>query len=200
MRLPVKTWLRPTLLLAALLVLLGTPVFCKNNPQLLLLKESRIWINGHSTFHPFSSETQTFEMTAKVSSNILENPEILSSSPEKAIQHILQNKQITQLGLHIDVESLKSGDREFDRSLYRLMKSKTHKAIIFNLKSHELHPFDTPSTFNITAEGDLEIAGVKKTISVRTIAFIEKDSLRFTGKKTLLMSDYGIQWHSFKKK
>ena len=135
-------------------------------------ESSTVVIKGTSSLHDWESKAETVE--AELIGNLGETSSIVN---------------IKQLMLNIEVESIKSGKRIMDGKTFSALEGKKHPQIIFELS--EIIEVRQDSVF---ASGVLTIAGKPQTIELATAYQIQEDfSIKVTGTKDLLMSDFGIK-------
>jgi hypothetical protein len=160
------------LLFAALL--LPQPVPAQSAPQLKLLPESRVWVDG-------SSNRDDWTVTA---------PDVdgfVVLAPGQGELRIQQGRFSVPAGKM-------TGGRGpiMDRLMYNALKSSEHPNIVYELTSATATP-NGANKFNLQTRGRVTIGGVAREITGTVEAErLANGNLRFTGKHPLLMSEYGM--------
>jgi polyisoprenoid-binding protein YceI len=140
-----------------------------------LIERNEMIIKGTSNLHDW-------EMDAK---NVKGNMEA----------DIKDNKilSINSLALDIDVNSIKSGKSLMDKKTYNALKSEFYPEIRFNL-SGITDMTDNEKGQLLTAKGVLSIAGINKSIRIKTLGSMNNNGeLSFKGSKSLKMSDFNVE-------
>lgn len=140
------------------------------------LKDSKISIQGTSNIHDWESAVTQVkaEGTLTVEDNLL--------------------KALPALKVTMAVEGIESSKGSvMDKKTYKALLYEEHPNIIFELKKLTgLKP--TADQQNLTASGNLTIAGTTKLVDMKVIA--EKTAagdFRFTGSKALKMTDFNME-------
>jgi len=94
--------------------------------------------------------------------------------------------EITSLHITMPAESIKSGKKGMDKKAYEAMKTKSHKNVIFDLKSAS----KLGDTWTLT--GTFNIAGTKKQVSIKAKETKKGDLYGLTGSYSFKLSDYQI--------
>lgn len=138
---------------------------------LLLKPESRLWLEGDSTMHPYKSEASTLSARVEVSGD--------AAAPYAA--------GLRALEVVVPVAGLKSGKGGLDKNLRKHLKAAEHPDISFKMARYEV----VSSTF-IRVFGALAVAGVEKPAELESALSQTEGGARATGSEELLMSDFGI--------
>jgi hypothetical protein len=162
--------------------------------EFFLMPESQIWIDGNSTFHPFSAKAEAFEAKIVLNSAKKETDGRQSGQLARAF---IQERSMAQFDVKVRVESLKSGNRDLDNNLYNVMKRKDYPEIRFSMDQYLSPENEKSGTFNIEVTGQLQIAGVTKTISLTSMVVVKDDWIHLKGQKAILMTDFGMTPPSF---
>ncbi len=94
---------------------------------------------------------------------------------------------ISELRIIVVGESLKSGKSGMDKNAYEAIKTKDHKEITFTSKNVRV------SGNNVTATGDLIIAGTKKNTSITATCTVQSNGeINCKGSKKIKMTDYNV--------
>lgn len=161
-----------TLLNAALAVLLlALPAAAA---ELALAPSSRLWLEGDSSLHPYSSTAAVLNLAFT-----LEAP-----GPAAAA---ISTKAPARMTLRIPVADLKSAHAGLDKNLRKTLKAAEHPDIVFTLRSYAL------KDGNITAEGELTVAGRSRGVVLAARYGARDGAVTVEGEQALLMSDFGIK-------
>jgi len=161
-------------LLAGVLIVLATTA---RAGSLVLAPESRLWLEGDSTLHPYKS---TATQLAVVGEAAAESP-----------AGLLQAGAVAGFALTVPVKGLKSGKKGLDENLYKAVQAEEHPDILFRMDRFSAVP--SGEGFRVTAEGALTVAGREKPVTLEADAEIAGGRLRVTGTEPLLMTDFGIK-------
>ncbi len=131
---------------------------------------SKVLIKGTSTLHDWESIVEKTD--AQLSTN---NP----------------NTNIETLNVKVDVLSIKSGKNLMDKLTYKALKADEYPNITFIFKKGEIIKEDT-SYVDIKLIGDLSIAGVTKSVAVKTKINKQGKPIVLKGTHMLKMTDFGI--------
>src|SRR5688572_7253961 len=141
---------------------------------------SKIKVDGTSTVHEWTVESQTFKATMEVPADFASNPAAAKSA---------------KVEVTIPVRSLKSGKTAMNNIMWEAMKMKEHPNIVYKLI--ELTPKaggaqGTSAQFD--AKGTLTVAGVTRTNTMPvTIEKTGDNKAKATGTTTVKMTDFGIK-------
>jgi polyisoprenoid-binding protein YceI len=147
--------------LKALLLILTLPAAAQAAPD-------RVWLNGDSTLHAFSS-------TATIVN----------------IQAVFAKGLPGTLEVEIPLSGLKSHSAGLDKNMRKALKEEKTPVLRFELTRYDAGA-ERPGPFAIKAEGKLTIAGVTRETVLEAAGQVEKDGLHVIGTKELLMTDFGI--------
>lgn len=152
-----------------------------SEPRLVpVVSESRIWIEGSSNVNTFECVAGTFEGEAS------------SSSTEG---QSLPTPDHWEVRVSVPVRDLDCGQRRMNRDLFESLKAEDHPNIRFEyLRTLHVEPdLDWDRRIQLQVEGDLEVAGVTRTIRIHaTGTRSDEGSLTIEGEKGILMSDFSI--------
>jgi hypothetical protein len=145
--------------------------------QLRLEAASRVWLEGTSTLHPFSSTSTAVAVKLDPGA---------AASPQEIAQHGPELFTVT-----IPVKTLKSGESGLDKNLYKAMQARAYPEIRFLLRHYAaaVGADDVP----FKAEGQLTIHGVEKPVTLEGTGRTDSQTLVADGTYSLLMSDYGVK-------
>lgn len=137
------------------------------------IKDVKIFINGTSTIHDWTSEATDIKGSAAV--NVAEGK--------------LTN--ISALSLKVKVEGIESTKgRIMDNKTYNALESGDHPYITFTLASAKITP--KGDKIQVVATGPLTIAGSTRTVQVTAMGTYQGEHIHFSGSKDLKMTDFGI--------
>jgi len=143
--------------------------------SLSLAPGSRLWIEGDSTLHRWSSTSTALGFQA--------------DSPEGNIGTIVQDGLVAGVKVSIPVSSLQSGEKGLDKNMRKALKADANPDIVFSMIRYKV---DLPGS-KLLASGTLTIAGEKKEISIEAPFRLQDGRLVIDGQYPLLMTDYGVK-------
>lgn len=181
-----KSTLRVVPILAAL-SLVATLVHAATG--VVLRPESKLWLEGKSTVHEFSSKAT--RLVATFDHDPAQLPDDATNGD--AVERLIRAKGIRAMDVVVPVADLHSGKTGLDRNMQKALLASQHPEIRFHLASYELGE-DTPAgTMKIDAKGAVTVAGVQRDIRMAVTAVREGDAVRVRGSAPLLMSQFGIK-------
>ena len=135
-----------------------------------LAPESKIWIEGDSSVHPWSCKATKF--TAGISADPA------AEQPARS------------LALHIPVEAIECGSGLMNGNLRNALKAEDYPTIEYKLITARRLPGDGVI---LQTRGELSIAGHKRPVNITVDAAVNPDgSIYAIGKMPLKMSDFGV--------
>ncbi len=156
---------------ALLSVLLVLTALAQARP-IKLAKESKLWIEGDTNFHPWSCTARTVDARAGAEVSAWAQP-------------------ARSLALRVPVTDLDCGSRFFNGKLRDALKSDEHPAIEYRLLSTERVAGEGVV---LQATGALTIAGRTRRVTFVVEAATSSDgSIYAIGAVPLLMSDFGVE-------
>ena len=175
-----------TCLILMLVIIQVYLVKAQDAPQYkyIISSESKLWFEGTSTLHGYKCVAKEITGSFIMKEMISDSTTIRFSNA--AIAGILQ----------IPVLSIDSGKGKMDKKMRKLLKADDHPEIIYELTSLELtaSPEAGKDQVHLKTMGNVKVAGVEKTIALEVIGNFEANgTLRFTGSKKLLMTDFNIK-------
>ncbi|MBK5285371.1 MAG: YceI family protein [Bacteroidia bacterium] len=145
-------------------------------------KENDMKLSGTSTIHDWVMEAKTFTGEAQF---------VLKPGTEN------QLISITDLAFSLVVTNLKSDKKKLDMNAYEALKATQHKNIFYTLISAKVSP-GGENKYLITTEGNLNIAGFRKEVTMNVYGVVNKDgTITCTGTYKLKMTDYQVTPPSF---
>jgi len=142
--------------------------------------QSRVWLKGDSTLHPFTinATSQAFTLSfAKGTSDVAA---------------ALAAQEPATMTLTIPVYGLKSTEsKSMDRNTQKALKAAKNPDITFTMTSYQAKPED--GGYKISAQGQLSIAGVEKPETIEADARVAKDGVAIDGQEPVIMSDFGVK-------
>lgn len=160
------------------------PVRAENAGRALLAPESRLWLEGNSTLHPFHS-------TATQMSGALELSVPGPAAGERLLD-LVRAGLARDMNVRIAVKGLKSGKKSLDKNMYEAMKADQFPEITFRLETYGTGEAGA-GALPIRAKGRLSIAGRENPVELDVEARAAEGGLAVTGAKEILMTDYGIK-------
>lgn len=164
------------MLRCALLLLLAVPARA-TAWDVSLSPDSRVWLEGDSTLHPFSSTATAVDFSLRVEGKGAGLDEALASGAAAA------------LTLRIPVAGLKSGHAGLDKNLRKALKADAHPDIVFTLSKYELQEGGAA----LEMVGELRIAGAARPVAVGADLERAGGRLAAEGRVDLSMSDFGVK-------
>jgi polyisoprenoid-binding protein YceI len=141
-------------------------------------KENDMKLSGISALHNWSLETKTFTSEAQ-----------FGFKPGN--EHQLAS--VNSLTFSVAVVNLKSGKKGLDKDAHNALKADPYRNIFYT----QLLATITPAGGNkshVKTEGNLNIAGVTKKVSINVDCIVNKDgTITATGSYKLKMTDYGVK-------
>ncbi len=141
---------------------------------------SKVKVDGTSTVHDWTVESQILKGTMEVPADFASNPAAAKSA---------------KVEVTIPVRSLKSGKTAMNNIMWEAMKMKDHPNIVYKLL--ELTPKaggTQGASAQFDAKGTLTVAGVTRTNTMPvTIEKTGDDKAKATGTTTVKMTDFGIK-------
>ena len=143
--------------------------------------ESKLWLVGDSSLHAYSSTAHNLKVACGFQS-------------DKPVYEQMTSGQLKSLDVVVPVKDMRSGKDGLDKNMQKALKAEENPNILFHLEKYTV----TPSTIQsqgmaIKAMGILEVAGVKKEITLDGTLTQEGRGLRIQGVEDLLMTDYGVK-------
>jgi len=170
-----QKWAIATALFAAVAVFAADTVRFESRPG------SKVKVDGTSTVHDWTVESQIVKGTMEVPADFTSNPAAAAKN--------------TKVEVTIPVRSLKSGKTAMNNIMWEAMKMKDHPNIEYKLL--ELTPKSggaQGSSAQFDAKGTLTVAGVTRTNTMPvTIEQVGDGKAKATGTTTVKMTDFGIK-------
>jgi len=149
-----------------------------NATGIQVLPGSKLWIEGTSTMHGWSS------VATQVALTVAPAPTNLDAAMRSGTDKIV---------VSVPVAEMRSGKDGLDKNMRKTLKSDAHPAIVWKLQHYALAEGATPDSFTVRATGLLSVAGAEKVIEVEGRVRREGANLRLRGTAPLLMSDFGLK-------
>lgn len=136
-----------------------------------------VTINGTSNLHNWDEKVETVTGDAAVKWNA-----------DKSFD-------LNKISIKMDVHSIKSHEGSaMNNNTYKALKGDANPQIIFTLDAPLKSIKDNSAESDVTTNGSLTIAGVKKTVNIKVKIMMQKNSLlAFEGSETIKMTDYNIK-------
>lgn len=140
--------------------------------QYVIAPTTTLTLKGTSTLHDFECTTTNIQGTIEMDS---------------------LRKVFTRAAITIPVKDIHSGNSSMDENMYESLKAEEYPSITFLLERHEVLR-DTVQKLI----GKLTISGTEKSIEIPITIQQKRDgTLSVSGKKKILMTDFGIKPPSF---
>jgi len=147
----------------------------------LVQATSSISINGTSTLHDWFVNAEKMEGSLQVDT-------------KKKINNYIKKGAISLANLIIPVSSLRSEKGEtMDNKMYRALKIDEYPEIFFTLKIPVQFESINETQRALNIAGTINIAGVKKIITIQTMTYLTNGIVTFSGKVPLKLSDFDIE-------
>lgn len=172
----------PVMMVLAGLTLLATHALA--DAPLGLRPGSRLWLEGNSTLHAFTS-------TATVVNVSLAAAEVGSEIPWVSL---VREGYVRSFDLTIPVRGLKSGKAGLDKKMYEALAAGAHPEIIFHLIRYDVTASTAPREgLPVKASGALTVAGVTREVEIEGRVEPATGGMILRGRKELLMTDFGVK-------
>lgn len=144
--------------------------------------ESSMTVSGTSTLHDWTSEVETVSGFVEVDEKMLNK------------QKIKKGDIIPHVNIIVPVKAIISPrGATMDKKTYAALKSEEHPEIKFNLENSKISEING-SEFQLTAEGDLTVAGVTKKVQFPVAGeMLSSDKMSFSGGYKLNMVEYEME-------
>ena len=170
---------------AAALLLLSLPG--SGRAQTLTLGPgSRLWLEGDSTLHPFSSTA------TRLTASFVTAPGLPVSA---AVEEAIRGGKIRGLVVVVPVKGLKSGESGLDKNLWKALRADAFPDIAFTMGGYRLEV--DSATAVIVAWGELTVAGARRPETLRGSLGWRDGGAVIDGAQPLLMTDFGIRPPTF---
>jgi len=158
--------------------------------KLLVSTQSRLWLEGDSTFHRYESRASVILLDT--SGELATNTKSLKE--QELLNNIVLVPGFSRFILNIPVEKLKSGIPGLAGKMHSALKYKKFSDIIFTLFDYKAErKAGKPNVFTVKATGILNVAGQEKEISLEFEAETTDKFIKVTGEKDILMTGFGIK-------
>ena len=154
-------------------------------PRIQLAATSTLQLSGKSTMHDYESHATKLDLKVELT------PTIPAGS--SALARLAAPGAVKSLVLTIPVESMHSKKDGLDKNMYKALKASAHPTITFRMTGLPRIAPLAGGSLDVTAEGELEVAGQRKPIDLVVRATPSAEGLVVEGRESLLMSEYGIK-------
>src|SRR5689334_21280185 len=107
------------------------PEIATETYKLVLAPQSRVWLTGDSTLHPYTSTATAVDFIAALQRPAAESPNLATR---------LAESDISSFTVTIPVAYLKSGEKGLDKNMHKALKSEKFPTIEFRLSDKRLLP------------------------------------------------------------
>src|SRR5688572_7651919 len=140
---------------------------------------SKVKVDGTSTVHDWTVESQILKGTMEVPADFASNPAAAKNA---------------KVEVTIPVRSLKSGKTAMNNIMWEAMKMKDHPNIVYKLIELTPKAGGQGTSAQFDAKGTLTVAGVTRTNTMPvTIEKTGDNKAKATGTTTVKMTDFGIK-------
>ena len=139
---------------------------------------AQLSLSGTSTMHPYTVSTRVLKATG-------------TSATAADLKELLRAGALEAFELQIPVNTFTSDKDGLTKQMFKAMKADKHPLITFKLDGYTVEPASAGATVKTT--GMLTVAGVEKPIDVVLDVTEQPGSLRVSGTRDLLMTDFGIK-------
>ncbi|GMQ82845.1 MAG: hypothetical protein BMS9Abin05_2308 [Rhodothermia bacterium] len=166
------------IILASVIVILNTSAWTQRSSLTTykVSENSRVWVEGTSTIHAWTCDTQSAIGTVEIESGLDASLEIVSTQ------------------IVIPVSGLDCRNGTMNKKMFKALGADTTPDILFVLDDAIVSTDETGRPTLVDVDGLLMIAGRTKSIKVSEISIEQvSEGLEFSGSVKLLMSDYGVK-------
>jgi polyisoprenoid-binding protein YceI len=171
------------------LLILAAPLAHAANLQLGLQKGSRLWLEGSSTVHEYSSTASELKAT------LAHDPASWDAALPRAeaIEKLIRAHGVTALEVIVPVQGMHSGKSGLDKNMAKALNASAHPDIRFVLSDYKVAEGAKPGEMAIDARGKLTVAGVTKDVAIAVSAAREEDILHLRGRVPLKMTQFEVK-------
>jgi polyisoprenoid-binding protein YceI len=137
---------------------------------------SKVWLEGDSTLHPFTSVSKEFKVDLTVGQG---TPQTLAAG--------LAAKAPAAMTVTIPVKSLKSDKKGLDKNLYKALEAEKSPDIVYVMSGYTL------ADGKVQTKGTLSVAGKTKEQALTGTLSLADGKAVVDGEQPLLMTDFGIK-------
>ena len=149
-------------------------------PLVLQPQTSKLWINGTSTVRAFQCAATSFDTKVE------------STTPGTVAAVLAGTKAVQSAQLVVPAKSLDCRNGTMNEHMLKALKAKDNPTITFKITSYDVAK--AGEGVDGTAQGQLTLGGVTKTITVKAHAVPEAGgALRLTGSQDIRMSEFGLK-------
>ncbi|GIV61444.1 MAG: hypothetical protein KatS3mg044_0310 [Rhodothermaceae bacterium] len=152
--------------------------------RVVLMEESRLWIEGQTNVNRFACEAKTFTGEGVLAGELPMTASSATGALRRSYRHVAR--------LVVPVREFDCGKDRMNADLYRALKAEDYPEIVFELDAASVAAAED-HRYGLVVDGRLRIAGVENAITLTVQAERRADGrYRATGGYPLRMSDYGI--------
>jgi polyisoprenoid-binding protein YceI len=168
------------LTIASLLLAPAAIAWTYASEPLTLQPKSRLWINGTSTVRAFQCSATSFE--TRVESNV----------PDGVSAVLAGTKAVTTAQLTVPAASMDCNNGTMNEHMRKALKADKNPTITFRITNYDVAK--ASEGVDGTAQGELTLGGVTKTITVKAHAVSQPGGvLRLTGSQDIRMTQFGLK-------
>jgi hypothetical protein len=170
--------------MAAVVVALMGTVAAQAAPHVTLAPGSTLVLHGKSTLHDYHSTATRIELAVDLGTTAEAASPLASLSQPGAVRGVV---------LTIPVQAMKSDKDGLDKNMQKALKASANPNIVFRLSAPPAPGAWSSDGSTVSVRGTLEVAGQAREIEVPLRASWTAEGIVLEGRKSLLMSDYGIK-------
>ncbi len=145
---------------------------------------SRLWLEGNSTLHAFTSTVTVMDVSLATD----------EGGAETAWLSLVRAGRVRSFDLTIPVLGMKSGKAGLDKKMYEALAAAKHPDIVFHLARYVVTESTAPvEGLPVKASGTLMVAGVTREVEIEGRIEPAPGGMILHGRKELLMTDFGVK-------
>ena len=144
---------------------------------LSLKPQSKLWIEGDSTLHRWSSTSTALSLQAQ--------------TPSGDVAKAIRDGLVKDFKVVVPVTSLQSGEKGLDKNMQKALKAEMNPDITFAMTGYKIS--SDAAAPQIVASGALSIAGAKQDVTIEGPYQMKDGVIVIDGQYPLLMTDFGVK-------
>jgi len=146
-------------------------------------------LDGDSTLHRYSAKAHGMEVEVG-----LDPTTAAGAQGAPNLEALILGHHVRMFELRVPVDQLTSGEKGLDQNMRKALKGGQYRQIRFQMDSYDVTPPRSGGpAFAVMLHGRLSLAGVERKVDVGATAVPSQGSIRISGSKDLLMTDYQIK-------
>ena len=171
--------------MGAVVVALMGAVGAQAAPSVTLAPTSRLALHGKWTLHDYHSVATRIELQVELGD--------VGSTSGAPLDRLRQAGAVKAIVLTIPVHGMRSDKDGIDKNMQKALKASANPNIVFRLSAPPAPGAWSSDGSTVSVRGTLEVAGQAREIEVPLRASWTAEGIVLEGRKSLLMSDYGIK-------